>query len=101
MARRASGEQKKTKTKTKTNERRASVAKVGGTVGPRRANQPESSSVGPTNRRSSAHVDGHNPLHQQIAVRAYLLYEQSGFQNGHEVEHWLEAERQVKGEQAA
>jgi len=46
-------------------------------------------------------VDSHNQLHQQIAVRAYLLYEQSGFQNGHEVEHWLEAERQVKGEQAA
>lgn len=36
-------------------------------------------------------------LHQQIANKAFLLYEASGFEQGHDVAHWLEAERQIKG----
>lgn len=34
--------------------------------------------------------------HDQIALRAHSLYEQSGCQGGREVEFWLEAERQLR-----
>jgi hypothetical protein len=33
---------------------------------------------------------------EAIAQRAYELYASSGFQNGRDVEHWLEAERQLR-----
>jgi len=35
-------------------------------------------------------------VHQRISQRAYLLYEESGFRHGNDLEHWLEAERQVR-----
>ena len=35
-------------------------------------------------------------LHHRIAKRAFLLYEESGFRHGNDLEHWLEAERQVR-----
>jgi hypothetical protein len=38
------------------------------------------------------------PTHDAIAVRAYDLYEKSGFRNGSEVEFWLKAERQLSQE---
>ena len=34
--------------------------------------------------------------HEDIALRAHWLYEQSGYQAGREVEFWLEAERQLR-----
>lgn len=34
--------------------------------------------------------------HEDIALRAHSLYEQSGYQSGREVEFWLEAERQLR-----
>lgn len=34
--------------------------------------------------------------HDDIALRAHSLYEQSGYQGGREVEFWLEAERQLR-----
>lgn len=92
MARRASGEQKK----AKTNGHRASVAKVGGPVGSRRASQPELFSVGSTSGPVEAHAEGQDHFHQQIAELAYGLYERSGFQEGKDLDHWLEAERQIK-----
>ncbi len=33
---------------------------------------------------------------EAIAQRAYELYAASGFQHGRDVEHWLEAERQLR-----
>lgn len=93
MARRASGEQRE----DNSNGRRASGAKAGRTVGSRRVNQREWPSVGPTNGRAEAHVEGHDCLHQQIAERAFFLYERSGFQDGNDLDHWLEAERQIHG----
>jgi Protein of unknown function (DUF2934) len=33
----------------------------------------------------------------RIQQRAYWLYETGGFEHGHDLEHWLEAERQVTG----
>ena len=35
-------------------------------------------------------------LHGHVAVRAFLLYEASGYRDGNDLEHWFEAERQVK-----
>ena len=34
-------------------------------------------------------------LHQQIEQNAYYLYEQRGYQPGHELEDWLKAEKQL------
>jgi hypothetical protein len=36
-------------------------------------------------------------LHEEIARAAYYLYERSGWLHGNDEEHWLEAERQLRG----
>jgi hypothetical protein len=36
-------------------------------------------------------------LMARIQQRAYQLYEAGGFEQGRELEHWLEAERQIAG----
>jgi len=33
----------------------------------------------------------------KIQERAYWLFQAAGFEHGHDLEHWLEAERQVTG----
>jgi hypothetical protein len=33
----------------------------------------------------------------RIQQRAYRLFEAGGFEHGHDLEHWLEAERQITG----
>lgn len=38
------------------------------------------------------------PTHEAIAVRAFELYAASGSPHGRDVEFWLEAERQLRGE---
>lgn len=40
-------------------------------------------------------VDIVDSLHERIRARAYQLYCESGYQEGHEIQHWLEAERQI------
>lgn len=35
-------------------------------------------------------------FHASISERAYALYEEHGRENGHALEDWLEAERQVR-----
>lgn len=35
------------------------------------------------------------PSRDEIAKRAYAIYEASGRQEGHALEHWLQAERQL------
>ena len=37
-----------------------------------------------------------DPAHDDIARRAYELYERSGYTPGREIEFWLEAERQLR-----
>ena len=73
-----------------------SGSKAGGSLGTRQAGQRESSSAESINGRSEDWAEGCEPLHQRIAELAYILYERSGFQDGKDLEHWLEAERQVK-----
>jgi hypothetical protein len=31
-----------------------------------------------------------------IQQRAYMLFEAGGYDHGHDLEHWLEAERQIR-----
>jgi hypothetical protein len=44
---------------------------------------------------SSASTDINGDLRAQISGRAFELYVQRGFQDGHDLEDWLEAERQI------
>jgi hypothetical protein len=37
------------------------------------------------------------PIENQIQLRAYELYEQRGRTDGHELDDWLQAEREIKG----
>lgn len=73
-----------------------SGATAGGLLGSHQAGQRETSSAGSTYGRSEDWAEGWESLHQRIAELAYVLYERSGFQDGKDLEHWLEAERQVK-----
>ena len=40
------------------------------------------------------HENSHD-FHARISKRAYALYEEHGRADGHALEHWVEAERQV------
>ena len=40
------------------------------------------------------------PIEQQIQQRAYELYERRGRTVGHDLDDWLQAEREIKGTQA-
>jgi hypothetical protein len=40
------------------------------------------------------------PIEQQIQQRAYDLYEQRGRTDGHELDDWLQAEREIRGTHA-
>jgi hypothetical protein len=40
------------------------------------------------------------PIKHQIRQRAYELYEQRGRADGHDLDDWLQAEREIKGTQA-
>ena len=49
-----------------------------------------------TKKTSTHQLDGHSQdLRARISERAYALYEERGRADGHALEHWLEAERQV------
>jgi len=37
----------------------------------------------------------HNPTHEQIAQRAYAIFEQNGRVPGHDKENWLQAEKEL------
>jgi hypothetical protein len=48
-------------------------------------------------RAKQVTVDRHAPTSAQIAERAYQLYLARGGWHGHDMEDWLEAERQLTG----
>lgn len=37
------------------------------------------------------------PSREQIEARAYEIYVESGYEDGHDVEHWLVAENELNG----
>lgn len=55
----------------------------------------------PVESRSHEHTTANQsdeyakPFHARISERAYALYEQHGREDGHALDHWLEAERQL------
>jgi len=40
-------------------------------------------------------ISSPNSLEEEIRIRAYLLYEQEGRQDGHDEEYWLRAESEI------
>jgi len=55
----------------------------------------------PVESRNNENTSTHQPdehsqdFHARISERAYTLYEEHGREDGHALENWLEAERQV------
>lgn len=45
---------------------------------------------------SGADEESHELIHCRIAERAFLLYLDCGCQHGRHLEHWLEAEREIR-----
>ncbi|HET8761525.1 MAG TPA: DUF2934 domain-containing protein [Nitrospiria bacterium] len=43
--------------------------------------------------------EGENKIRQRIAERAYQLFQERGQVNGHDIDDWLQAERQIQAEQ--
>ena len=78
-------------TKKKTNPTGASAAAAGDSA------RPDSSGNGPQAAQSGAPAPRPENLQAAIARRAYELYQKRGGQGGHELDDWLEAERQVLG----
>src|SRR5262245_656425 len=79
----------KTSTKKKNNPTRGSVPAARSGSRPNLGlNEPQATNVG-------GPVPLPGDLQAAIAVRAYELYERRGGQGGHELDDWLEAERQV------
>jgi hypothetical protein len=64
------------------------------------APNPKSAATRKRTRRTAAKLM-RLPPHDEIALRARALYEQSGYTNGRDVEFWLEAERQLTDELTA
>ncbi len=46
-------------------------------------------------------VDSASTVNKRIEQRAYELYELGGCEHGHDVEHWLEAEREIAAQMSA
>jgi Protein of unknown function (DUF2934) len=63
--------------------------------------QPESAAQRATASLSPASVFEFKSIvveDEQIRTRAYELYVQDGYRDGNELEHWLAAERELRGE---
>ena len=65
---------------------------TGGTGDEPKATRP------PAKRRNGAENGGADPMNSsdQIARRAYEIYESRGGHHGSDLDHWLEAERELK-----
>ena len=61
----------------------------------------KTASPGSLNRRTKATPASEPPSVQDIAERAYDLFVQEGGVHGHDIEHWLQAERLLLQEPVA
>ena len=43
-----------------------------------------------------AHASASTPVASEIAQRAYEIYAEQGYGHGHDLEHWLAAEKELK-----
>jgi hypothetical protein len=55
----------------------------------------------PTDHGKKPSTSPREGVEEQIRLRAYQLYEERGRENGHEVEDWLRAEEEIKGNRTA
>jgi hypothetical protein len=55
----------------------------------------------PSDASSSLDTPGAHPTHDEIAVRAYEMFEASGRTEGKDGDHWLAAERELNAKYAA
>ena len=46
--------------------------------------------------KPAATATGERPPREKIAVRAYEIWQSSGRPEGHDQEHWLQAERELR-----
>jgi hypothetical protein len=67
-----------------------------GDIVPERLEAEDGESCRTSAAESAMRRSGHT--RERIAERAYALYEAAGYEHGRELEHWLEAEREVAGE---
>jgi hypothetical protein len=81
----------KSLTRKKTNPTGVSAAAARGSA------RTDSNRNEPQAAESGAPASRPENLQAAIALRAYELYQKRGGQGGHELEDWLEAERQVIG----
>ena len=44
--------------------------------------------------------NGSKPAHEEVATFAFRIWDQQGRTNGHDVDDWLEAERQLEATRA-
>jgi hypothetical protein len=44
---------------------------------------------------TSIKTEQNKPTHEQVSLLAYQLWKKGGSQNGHDLEYWLQAERQL------
>jgi hypothetical protein len=58
--------------------------------------KPKASTLAPKSDEPTVLIQ----IEQQIQQRAYELYEQRGRTEGHDLDDWLQAEREIKGTQA-
>jgi hypothetical protein len=70
---------------------------LGASIAPRRNTRPVSSDSPVDFAQMAEHIaqQRNEARHAEIARRAYFRAEQRGFAPGHEIEDWLEAERQI------
>lgn len=51
--------------------------------------------------QSTLDAPGAHPTHEEIAIRAYEMYEAEGRQEGRDGDHWLAAEQELRTMYAA
>lgn len=76
-----------------TTSRTAKAAATTRTTRPRAATKARAATT--TDAATAVLEAPHLPGHDEIALRAHLLYERSGHTHGRDQEFWLEAERQL------
>jgi hypothetical protein len=59
--------------------------------------QPATEKTAPDNSEATTQPTMESDLHEAIARRAYELYEERGYEGGHETEDWLLAESEIRG----
>jgi len=50
-----------------------------------------------TDKHAASDIGSQELTEEIIRIRAYYLFEQRGYQHGHDLEDWLQAEQEVTG----